>query len=56
MKNGLIAVLITANLFMLVIGVLTIPPNLRAAVDKKSHAQGAELTASITPSPKEEAP
>lgn len=45
MKKGLIAVLIAANLLMLVIGVLTIPPNLRAADGKESPVPGTELTA-----------
>lgn len=31
MKNGLIIALIAANLLMLVIGIITIPPNPRAA-------------------------
>ena len=34
-KRGLIAVLIVANLLMLVIGIVTIPPNLRAKAEKK---------------------
>jgi hypothetical protein len=50
MKKGLIAVLIAANLLMLVIGVLTIPPNLRAAAGKRSPVPGAEQTA---PAPEE---
>ena len=56
MKKGLIAVLIASNLLMLVIGILTIPPNLQAAAGKKPSAPGTKLTASITPPPKEEAP
>ena len=56
MKKGLIAVLIAANLLMLVIGILTIPPNLQAAAGKKPPAPGTKLTASITPLPVEGAP
>ena len=56
MKKGLIAILIAANLLMLVIGVFTIPPNLQAAAGRKPPAPGTKLTASITPPPKEEAP
>ena len=44
-KRGLIVVLIAANLLMLVIGILTIPPNLRSAAGKKSPVQKAEQTA-----------
>ena len=56
MKKGLIVVLIAANLLMLVIGILTIPPNLRAAAGKKPPAPGTKLAAPITPPPAEEAP
>jgi hypothetical protein len=56
MKKGLIAVLIASNLLMLVIGILTIPPNLQAAAGKKPSAPGTKLTASITPPPEEEDP
>ena len=45
MKKGLIAVLIAANLLMLVIGVLTIPPNLWSA--KESPAPRMEQTAPL---------
>lgn len=54
LKKGLFAVLIAANLLMLVIGVLTIPPNLRSADGKESLVPGTELTAPVTPSPEEE--
>jgi hypothetical protein len=56
MKKGLIAVLIAANLLMLVIGILTIPPNLRGAAGKNPPVAGMEQTAPATPSPEEEAP
>ncbi len=56
LKKGLIAALIAANLLMLVIGILTIPPNLRSAAEKESPVPGTEQTAPITPSPEEEAP
>lgn len=56
LKKGLIAVLITANVIMLVVGILTIPPNLRSADGKEPPAQGTEQTTPVTPSPKEEAP
>jgi hypothetical protein len=52
----LIAVLITANVIMLVVGILTIPPNLRSADGKEPPAPGTEQTTPVTPSPKEEAP
>ena len=56
LKKGLIAVLITANVIMLVVGILTIPPNLRSADGKEPPAPGTEQTTPVTPSPKEEAP
>jgi hypothetical protein len=56
MKKGLIAVLIAANLLMLVIGILIIPPNLRSADGKDSPVPETEQTAPITPSPEEETP
>ena len=56
LKKGLIAVLITANVIMLVVGILTIPPNLRSADRKEPPAPGTEQTTPVTPSPKEEAP
>ena len=34
MKKGLIAALIAANVIMLVVGIFTIPPNLRAEAEK----------------------
>jgi hypothetical protein len=46
-------ILITANLLMLVIGILTIPPNLRTAAGKKSPMPRTEQTAPATPSPEE---
>ncbi len=48
MKKGLIAVLIAANLLMLVIGVLTIPSNLRAASGKRSPVPKGEQTAPVS--------
>ena len=58
MKKGLIAVLITANLLMLVIGIFTIPPNLPklwgAAEINLLH--GTKLAAPVTSSPEEETP
>ena len=56
LKKGLIAVLITANVIMLVVGILTIPPNLRSADGKEPPALGTEQSTPVTPSPKEEAP
>ncbi len=56
MKKGLIAVLIAANLLMLVIGILTIPPNLRAAAGKKAPVLVAEQAAPVTPPTEEETP
>ena len=50
------AILIAANLLMLVIGVLTIPPNLPSAAVKESPAPRTEQTTPITPSPEEETP
>jgi hypothetical protein len=44
-KKILPAILIAANLLMLVIGVLTIPPNLRSAGGKESPMPGTEQTA-----------
>jgi hypothetical protein len=44
MKKGLIAVLIAANLLMLVLGILTIPPNLRSATGKKPPVIKTEQT------------
>lgn len=45
------AILIAANLLMLVIGVLTIPPNLPSAAVKESPVPRTEQTAPATPSP-----
>jgi hypothetical protein len=56
MKKSLIAVLIAANLLMLVIGILTIPPNLRASAGKDSPVPGAEQTPPVAPSSEEETP
>jgi hypothetical protein len=50
------AILIAANLLMLVIGVLTIPPNLRATDGKEPPVPRAEQTAPVTPPPEEETP
>jgi hypothetical protein len=47
----LLAILITANLLMLVIGILTIPPNLVSAEGKESPVLKAEKTAPGTSSP-----
>jgi len=47
-KRALIAVLIAANLVMLVIGVLTIPPNLKAAAGGNTPAPRAEQTAPVS--------
>ena len=51
LKKGLIAALIAANVIMLVVGVFTIPPNLRSAAVKESPAPRTEQTALVTPSP-----
>lgn len=56
LKKGLIAVLIAANVIMLVIGILTIPPNLRSADEKEPPAPGTEQTTPVTLLPKEETP
>jgi len=56
MKKSLIAVLIAANLLMLVIGILTIPTNLRGAAGKKTSVPGDEQTVAVTPPPEEETP
>ena len=56
MKKSLIAVLIAANLMMLVIGILTIPPNLRGAAGKETPVPGEEQTVAVTPPPEEETP
>lgn len=56
LKKGLIAVLITANVIMLVVGILTIPPNLRSEDRKEPPAPGTEQTTPVTQSPEEEAP
>ncbi len=50
------AILITANLLMLVIGILTIPPNLRSAVGKDSPVPRVEQAAPVIPSLEEETP
>ena len=52
----LAAILFAANVIMLVVGILTIPPNLRSADGKEPPAPGTEQTTPVTPSPKEEAP
>jgi hypothetical protein len=54
MRKGLIGMLIAANLLMLMIGVLTIPPNLRSAAGKESPVPRAEQTVPVTSSPEEE--
>ena len=56
LKKGLISVLIAANLLMLVIGIITIPPNLRSAAVKESPVPKVEQTTPITPSPEEQIP
>lgn len=56
LKKGLIAVLITANVIMLVVGILTIPPNLRSAAVKESPAPRTEQTALVTPASEKETP
>ena len=56
LKKGLIAALIAANVIMLVVGILTIPPNLRSAAEKEPQVPRAEPTAPVTQSPEEEAP
>ena len=50
------AILIAANLLMLVIGVLTIPPNLPSAAVKESPAPRTEQTALVTPASEKEPP
>lgn len=50
------AILIAANLLMLVIGVLTIQPNLRSAAGEEPSMPRAEQTSPATPSLAKEAP
>ncbi len=50
------AILIAANLLMLVIGVLTIPPNLPSAAVKESPAPRTEQTVLVTPASEKETP
>jgi hypothetical protein len=52
-KKILPAILIVANLLMLVIGVFTIPPNLQSAAKKESPVPRVEQTSPVTPSPEE---
>lgn len=52
----LAAILIAANVIMLVIGILTIPPNLRSAAVKESPAPRTEQTALVTPASEKETP
>jgi hypothetical protein len=56
MKKGLIAGLIAANVIMLVVGILTILPNLRAEAGKESPAPRTEHTAPVTPLQEEQPP
>ena len=55
-KKILPAILIAANVIMLVVGIFTIPPNLRAEAEKESSVPRAEQTSPVTPSPEDEAP
>ena len=51
------AILIVANIFMLMIGIITIPPNLRSgATTKKPPVTKAEQTVPATPPQEEEFP
>ena len=50
------AILIAANLLMLVIGIITIPPNLQSAAVKESPVPKVEQATPVEPSPVEEAP
>jgi hypothetical protein len=56
LKKSVIAVLIAANLLMLAIGILTIPPNLRVAAGKKAPVPGTDQIAPATPPPGEKTP
>lgn len=56
LKKGLIAALIAANVIMLVVGILTLPPNLRSADGKEPPAPGTEQTAPVTPLQEEQTP
>ena len=56
LKKGLIAALIAANVIMLVVGILTLPPNLRSADGKGPPALGTEQTAPVTPLQEEQPP
>ena len=55
-KKILPAILIAANVIMLVVGIFTIPPNLRAEAEKESSVPRAEQTSPVTPLPEDEAP
>ena len=55
-KKILPAILIVANLLMLVIGVFTIPPNLQSAAKKESPVPRVEQTSPVTPSPEKPTP
>jgi hypothetical protein len=51
-KKILTAILIVANLFMLVVGIITIPPNLRGTAEKVDAAAVAEQASpAVTPEP-----
>ena len=56
LKKGLIAALIAANVIMLVVGVLTIPPNLPSAAVKEAPVPGTEQTVLVTPASEKETP
>ncbi|NLT41018.1 MAG: hypothetical protein GXX89_11265 [Clostridiales bacterium] len=56
MRKALTAILIAANVIMLAVGILTIPPNFRAEAGKKSPAPRTEQTAPVTPPQEEQTP
>lgn len=55
-KKILPAILIAANVIMLVVGVFTIPPNLQSAAKKESPVPRVEQTSPVTPSPEKPTP
>ena len=56
MRKALTAILIAANVIMLAVGILTIPPNLRAEAGKESPVPRTEQTAPVTPPQEEQTP
>jgi len=55
-KKALVAILIVANVMALVMGILTIPPNLRSAAGEEPSVPRTEQIFSVTSSPEAEGP